>query len=83
MDDQVGGLGEKGMKVRDKVVGVELGGRGKGYLDGGFKRVEMPLGESPARPGIIGFGSPVQNRVEGRVQGSYTFISRTLDARER
>jgi hypothetical protein len=27
------------------LVSVELGERGKGYLDGGFKRVEMPLGE--------------------------------------
>ena len=59
MDDQVGGLGEKGMKVRDKVVGVELGERGKGYLDGGFKRVEMPLGESCARPGDHRLGSPL------------------------
>ena len=46
------------------MVGVELGERGKGYLDGGFRRVEMPLGESLSL-GLI----------EGQVEGLFESCS--------
>jgi len=53
-----------GIEGEDKVVGVELGERGQGYLDGGFRRVEMPLGESLSL-GLI----------EGQVEGLFESCS--------